>query len=423
MTLYSEGIQDRYVYSVSKHAAQHTDQYVQNQLIPYIGNKRKLLDLIATAVATSTKDCDGGTFADLFGGSGVVARYAKREGLQVTANDWEPYAYSINQCYIAQNIEPEFKKLGGADNVLETLNGLIPLEGFVSTYLCPKDDKNADPLTERMFFTRENGMIIDAIRTKIQEWIDEELITDNELAYLIAPLMYSVSLASNTSGVFNAYHAGWGGKTNTGHNRILGTLSIQKPVLFNNHMLNTVTQMDAEARARELAKEKEIDIVYLDPPYNQHSYGSNYHVLNTVALWDLERVKKDLTVEILPGNKAAIRRDWLEERRSEYNRKQESKVAFKRLLEAIRAHYTLISYSTDGHITVEEMIRMAGQTGALEVTTRNYGRYRVSTQRKTDRASTTEFVLTIDHHGKSSVDKEDEIINLIRSKNENQEAS
>ena len=188
-------------------------------------------------------------------------------------------------------------------------------------------------------------------------------------------------------------------------------------------MLNTVTQMDAEARARELAKEKEIDIVYLDPPYNQHSYGSNYHVLNTVALWDLERVKKDLTVEILPGNKAAIRRDWLEERRSEYNRKQESKVAFKRLLEAIRAHYTLISYSTDGHITVEEMIRMAGQTGALEVTTRNYGRYRVSTQRKTDRASTTEFVLTIDHHGKSSVDKEDEIINLIRSKNENQEAS
>ncbi len=71
-----------------RHAAVRTSDYVFSQLIPYIGNKRKLLHLIAEAVAQT--GCRGGTFVDLYAGSTVVARWAKKAGFRVVANDWEP---------------------------------------------------------------------------------------------------------------------------------------------------------------------------------------------------------------------------------------------------------------------------------------------------------------------------------------------
>ena len=29
-----------------------------------------------------------------------------------------------------------------------------------------------------------------------------------------------------------------------------------------------------------------VDLAYLDPPYNQHRYDSNYHVWETIVAWD-----------------------------------------------------------------------------------------------------------------------------------------
>ena len=43
-------------------------------------------------------------------------------------------------------------------------------------------------------------------------------------------------------------------------------------------------------------KNKNFDLVYLDPPYNQHQYGSNYHLLNTIALWDKPEINKEIYI-------------------------------------------------------------------------------------------------------------------------------
>ena len=88
-----------------------TDDYVYSQLIPYIGNKRRLLPLIARAVAAT--DTAGGTFIDLFTGSTVVARFAKSLGYRVVANDWEPYSFEIARSTVEANAIPPFKALGG----------------------------------------------------------------------------------------------------------------------------------------------------------------------------------------------------------------------------------------------------------------------------------------------------------------------
>ena len=104
---------------------------------------------------------------------------------------------------------------------------------------------------------------------------------------------------------------------------------------------------------------QEIDIAYLDPPYNQHPYGSNYHVLNSVVLWD----KPALSKQITRGTKAAIRLDWRTERRSAYNYREEASAAYRRLLEAINAQYILTSYSTDGMIPLEAMLQATSPVG------------------------------------------------------------
>lgn len=193
-----------------RHAAVRTTDFVFNQLIPYIGNKRKLLDLITQALKHTTKS-ETPTFLDIFAGSGVVSRLAKTLGCRVIANDWEPYAKVINGCYIGNNTPPEFKPLGGYEKALAILNRLPPRTDWITDHLCPRDDESHDVEVDRMFYMRKNGMKIDAIRHQIQEWRDSGIINDREQNCLLAPLLYQACYTSNTSGVFKGFHNGWGG--------------------------------------------------------------------------------------------------------------------------------------------------------------------------------------------------------------------
>ena len=249
-----------------------------------------------------------------------------------------------------------------------------------------------------MFYMRKNGMRIDAIREQIAAWKDARQIGDLEEACLLAPLLYQACYTSNTSGVFKGFHNGWGGQTGTALYRIAGDLRLTMPVFWDNGLENLVFREDAQALAERLSRE-EIDIAYLDPPYNQHPYGSNYHVLNSVALWD----KPALSQQITRGTKAAIRTDWRTQRRSAYNYKDEASRAYDRLLDTIRARYILTSYSTDGMIPLESLLRSATGRGHVSVVMQGYKRYRVSSQRFSRKPMNVEFVLVVDTHRKSDV--------------------
>jgi adenine-specific DNA-methyltransferase len=380
----------RTVYDRTHHAAARTSEFLFNQLIPYIGNKRKLLKLMHQAVA-QTGVRGGACFVDFFAGSGVVARWAKLLGYRVIANDWEPYSQVINRCYIACNRPPAMAALGGYERAIEQLNRLPPLVGWVTEHLCPRDDLHFDVERDRMFYMRKNGMRIDAIREQIAAWKRNGAISDLEEACLLAPLVYQACYTSNTSGVFKGFHNGWGGQTSTALYRIAGDLRLAMPAFWDNGAENLVFREDAQALAERLAPEP-IDIAYLDPPYNQHPYGSNYHVLNSVALWD----KPPLSKQITRGTKAAIRRDWRTERRSAYNYRDEAGRAYDRLLDTIRAHYVLTSYSTDGMIPLEGLLESNVRRGHVTAVMQGYKRYRVSSQRFSKKPMNVEFVLVLD---------------------------
>jgi adenine-specific DNA-methyltransferase len=305
----------------------------------------------------------------------------------VLANDWEPYALAINGAFIGLNAAPM------SCNVFEKLNNLEPYEGFITKHYCPESDKNPDPDHERLFFTRANGMRIDAMRTCIAEWKDNGKINDEQMNYLLAPLLASASYVSNTSGVFKAYHHGWGGKTATALYRILSELKLTAPPLCDNGCKNIVLQMDAYQAAVQMKEltDSECDIVYLDPPYNQHPYGSNYHMLNTIALYDMPEVPP-----VQRGGKSAIRTDWRDSRRSAFNTTDAALPELEKIVDAIHSRWILISYSTDGNIPIESLVDSLARRGRLSIETHRYKRYRVSAQRMSLRSHNVEFVLILD---------------------------
>ena len=378
------------VYRARTHAAAHTTDYVFHQLIPYLGNKRKLLPLIGQSMEET--GAGGGTFADCFAGSGVVSRFAKTRGYGVLANDWEPYAQAINQAYVGCSALPQFEPLGGADSVFAALNALEPLEGFVAAHLCPRSDIQPDLDTDRLFFTRANGRKIDAVRAQIRTWQEGGQLTGDEHAVLLASLLFAASYVSNTSGIFKGFHRGWGGSTKTALYRILSDITLRPPIFHNNGQVCTASCLDAQTFAEHLrAKGILLDIAYLDPPYNQHPYGSNYHVLNTLTLGDAPA----LTPQIEGRNKSAIRLDWRTERRSAYNHRT-ALAAYEVLLHTLPARFILTSYSTDGTMPLQGLLEAAAGRGKLSCVLASYKRYRVSSQRMSAKPRNIEFVLTID---------------------------
>lgn len=383
-----------FIYDKANHSALQTQDFVFNQLIPYIGNKRKLLGLIERALSL-TNTTPGDIFLDLFAGSGVVSRMAKRMGYHVIANDWEPYSKEINTCYIACNKAPPFALLGGYHSTIEFLNNLPDREDWITQHLCPDNDSHPNPQIDRMFYTRANGLRIDAIRLQIEEWKNAGLLSDKELASLLSPMLYQACYTSNTSGVFKGFHNGWGGQTGTALYRILSHFELKPAVFFNNGQENFVLQMNAINVPTYLEENGIVaDIAYLDPPYNQHPYASNYHVLNTITLWD----KPPLTEKIQGRNKAAIRQDWQTDRRSAYNYKATALDEYQKTVLYLKstARYILTSYSTDGYIPLEDMLDVCIAVGHTQFVLQQYKRYRVSSQRFSDKPLNIEFILVTD---------------------------
>jgi adenine-specific DNA-methyltransferase len=369
---------------------QRHDAFIKDQLIPYIGNKRKLVPLIHTAI-TSTGLTDG-VFLDLFSGSSVISRLAKVMGYRVIANDWEPYSACINSAYIRNNEAPPFVMFGGLDAVIHRLNTLEPVKGYVSTHYCPDDDENPDLDRERLFYTQENGRRIDAMREQIARWKSDGSIDENEEAILLSPLVFQSAYCSNTSGVFKGFHRGWGGATRTAWYRIRSRLTLRAPRFFDNGQPNEFLQADANVVAENVP----CDIAYIDPPYNQHQYGSNYHMLNTVALWDKPALEKHFDSSNGRSDKAGIRKDWRTARRSRYCYGYSATSAFGELVSRVQAKRILVSYSTDGIIPLADMLETLSERGRLSVFPHCYKRYRVSSQRPSPRPSTVEFVLVAD---------------------------
>ncbi len=385
--------------------------YLKTQIIPYIGNKRRLLPLILRAVRQALDNrYRGKRFADLFAGSGIVSRFANHLGFRVYANDWEQYSYILNYAYlIIQNrdLPGMFKCCGGIDGMIEHMNTLPDPDEeqlYITRFFSPKDDRNPDYRKERLFYTRYNGLAIDKIRNEIERIYPNGEVRKNKSLYgekmlLLALLIHQAATHTNTSGVFKAFHKGFGGHAGDALHRILAQIALQRPVLMDSAQQHLVFREDAQLLVRhEPFTDEPFDIAYLDPPYNQHQYGSNYHLLNTIALWDKPLLKQPSSLH--EAGKAAIREDWVSTR-SDYCYREKAFGAFGRLLDCIDARHIIISYSTEGIIPFDDLITRCAERGRVSLATNEYVKYRGGRQSIGRLNDNIEFVIIVDTRKKS----------------------
>jgi len=342
-----------------------TPEYLTEQLITYLGNKRSLINAIEQVVVRIREELGGRRLrsADVFSGSGVVSRMLKKHSIHISANDLELYAAIISRAYLTNKNDVPWEKLEEAVSRLnkKVLSGGGP-KGFIAEMYAPKDDKKIKP-GERVFYTSENARRIDAFAQLIRK----EDLEIQEL--LLAPLLSSASVHANTGGVFKGFYKDekgvgrFGGSGEDALSRIKKPIELRLPVLSKFSSKSEVFQLDAAVLGKKL---KKLDFVYLDPPYNQHPYGSNYFMLNLIA--DYQRPKSVSEVSGIPE-------DW---KRSSYNKRQESFKALSQLVTSLEARFILLSFSDDGFLDPGDLEALFSEHGKSERFDIEYNTYRAS---------------------------------------------
>lgn len=247
-------------------------------------------------------------------------------------------------------------------------------------YYAPDDDNDIKE-GERVFYTKRNALYLDTAKDLINK-------IDNKLQkFFFAPLLYEMSVHTNTSGVFKGFYKNkngigqFGGEGKNALKRILGNIELKLPVFSNFENKSTVTQLESEKAIENLP---ELDLAYLDPPYNQHPYGSNYFMLN--LLIEKQHPLKYSKISGIPT-------EW---NRSDYNKKEKAKDKLFKVIDNLNSKFILISYNSEGFIKKEEFINYLNKLGKVEQLETNYNTFRGSRNLKNRNIKVKEYLYLLE---------------------------
>ena len=321
-----------------------SDDYVYQTMLTCIGNKRKLVKNIREIIeeVKSLINKDKLNIVDGFAGSSVVSRELSYIANTIYTNDLEYYAYLMAYCYLVSPTNEQKRRIETHISVMNNIakNGPF-IEGIISKLYAPKDTKNIKE-GERCFYTRENALIIDTLRKYIEEKVEVDIKN-----YCLVPLLNKASINTNTAGVFKGFYKKgnigcFGGEGQFALSRITKPIQLDIPIWSNSTFTAHPSNKDINTLVSELPND--IDVMYLDPPYNQHPYGSNYFMLNVIA-------KNEEPVEI--SKVSGIPTNW---NKSTYNKHESAVSSMKHLMNTglEKSKYLLISYNNEGIITDDD---------------------------------------------------------------------
>ena len=341
--------------------------FLTTQIITYLGNKRSLIGNIESEIEEISKKLGKEKLvcADLFSGSGIVARMFKSHSSKLIVNDLENYSAVINSCYLINKKDFPAQKCAKLRTEILRLAEKEKISGIITENYAPKDDSNIQK-GERVFYTHENALLIDTYRNLI-----DKIVTDESLKkFFLAPLITEASIHVNTSGVFKGFYkdknTGIGCFGAVGKNalpRIFGKIELKEPVFSNFESDLEIFQKDTVALSKELTH---LDVAYLDPPYNQHPYGSNYFMLNLI-------LKNRLDVEV--SKVSGITQDW---NRSAFNKPYSALKSMEEIIANLDTKFIVISYNSEGFISFKEMSDMLKKYGKLKTVEITYNTFRGS---------------------------------------------
>ncbi len=303
-------------------------------MIKYLGSKRRLVGVLGDLAARA----GARTAADLFAGTTRVGQELKRRGLLVWASDSAGFAEVLARCYVATDArDVDRRELAAA---LAHLNALAGHEGYFTETFCRR----------ARYVQPRNGMRVDAIR----DALDRDFAGSALWPLLLTSLLEAADRVDSTTGVQMAYLKQWAPRSHR-------PLELRAPALLDGP--GHATRGDAAEVARSLPA---VDLAYLDPPYNQHSYRGNYHVWETLVAWDAPE-------HYGVACKRADCRDPA--RRSPFNSRRLIHDALRELLAAVRARLLVLSYNDEAWVTLDELVEMCAGRGEVAVMAFDSPRY------------------------------------------------
>lgn len=308
----------------------------------FIGCKTLLLENIKEVVEEKAPEAT--TFCDIFSGTSTVARYFK-QWYEIYSNDILYFSYVLQKGTIEVDEIPQF-------DGLHSINILDPIEYFNN--LDSKEMETLEqekrffqntyaPTGNRMYINDDNALRIDFARNAVEDWENKELITEKEYFYLIACIVEGIPFVSNTSGTYGAFHKEW-------ERRSFKKYELYRLPITTNGKNNKCFNMDGA----KLLKEISGDILYVDPPYNGRQYLPNYHVLETAAKYDFPEVRGVTAQRPYENNK------------SDFCLKTKVVTAFDELIHNANFKHIILSYSTEGLMSVEDIESVMKKYGKSE---------------------------------------------------------
>ena len=286
------------------------------------------------------------TFFDAFCGTGAVADSLKGH-LNLVVNDMIKWSVVYTKGRLT-SADCDFKKLGFNPFTFLNSNNEIRKNFFYNNY--------SEGGSKRMYFTPENAGRIDYFRETIEHWKNENLINDSEYSFLLASLIESISFVSNTAGVYGAFLKHWDPRA-------------KKPIIFQKVESNQSNPLNIQTfndKIEDIIEDVDCDILYLDPPYTQNQYGTQYHLLQTLVLND------DPSISPITGSRPTtpMRSDW--------SKNYKSHILFDRIIAKTKAKHIVFSYSVDGFLSksfIEASLKRYGKSETYICKKISYNKY------------------------------------------------
>lgn len=308
----------------------------------YIGSKKSLTDFIEIPIK---KILENGNkkklkMLDGFAGTGTVGKYFHTKyNFNITSNDMEYYSYIINYSLLCVSFTDKLKELIGMLNMEINDNSI---DKTIDNYNMIANNYSTKGEDKRKFWTEENAINADYIRYRIDTMLKQTIITSDEHTFLVTSLLQAMDETANTACVYGAFLKEY--KKSALKKLVL------KPV-HTNSFISKNKVYNCDINSINIYNNK-YDICYLDPPYNERQYASNYHPLNFIAKYDSKIKVYGKTGLIENYNK------------SKYCNKGKAYEMLKELFENLDTKHILLSYNNEGIIefnNIKELLQTLGK--------------------------------------------------------------
>jgi len=239
----------------------------------------------------------------------------------------------------------------------EELEKLAPVRGFISQYFSPAGGNASEG---RMYFTPENAGRIDASREMLETWRKGRRLSEDDYYLLLAAIIEGADRVANTAGVYASYMKQWQPNARR-------AFQIDPLLPVKGSRQSKAYLMDAAEAARAIG---EVDLVYIDPPYNSRQYVAYYHIPEILARgW----------FDSMPAIRGKVGLLAGQEGRSQWSHGRRVQRLFSGLLADSAARYALVSFNSEGHLkpdVLESLLAKASADGKVSHFSQRYRRYR-----------------------------------------------